>query len=91
MSITDLGHPAFGCHDLDAALAGYAERRDALCRPGFESTIEFAGLRPPAPEQQALFAMLRGDQAQTDRFFGVFAGTVDPEAFFSAVAAAARS
>ena len=60
-------------------LAAYGERRDALARPGFESTIEFAGLRPPAPEQQALFALLRGDQAQTDRFFGVFAGTVAPE------------
>ena len=31
--------------------------------------------------------MLRGDQAQTDRFFGVFAGTVAPEEFFSAAAA----
>ena len=73
--------------DLDASLAAYGERREALTRPGFESTIEFAGLRPPAPEQQALFAMLRGDQAQTDRFFGVFAGTVAPEEFFSAAAA----
>ena len=77
--------------DLDAALAGYGEARDALTRPGFESTLEFASLRPPSPEQQALFAMLRGDRAQTDRFFGVFAGTVAPEDFFSPAGAAARS
>jgi flavin-dependent dehydrogenase len=76
--------------DLDASLAAYDEHREALTRPGFESTIEFAALRPPAPEQQALFEMLRGDQAGTDRFFGVFAGTVAPEDFFSA-AVAARS
>jgi 2-polyprenyl-6-methoxyphenol hydroxylase-like FAD-dependent oxidoreductase len=77
--------------DLDAELSAYGERREALARPGFESTIEFAGLRPPTPEQQALFALLRGDQAQTDRFFGVFAGTVAPEELFSAAGAAARS
>ena len=34
--------------------------------------------------------LLVGDQARTDRFFGVFAGTVAPEDFFSA-AVAARS
>jgi 2-polyprenyl-6-methoxyphenol hydroxylase-like FAD-dependent oxidoreductase len=72
-------------------LEGHGARRDALARPGFESTIEFAALRPPTPEQQALFALLRDDQAQTDRFFGVFAGTVAPEELFSAAGAAARS
>jgi hypothetical protein len=50
----------------------------------------FAALPPPSAEQQALFSVLRGDQVQIDRFFGVFAGTVAPEEFFSA-AAAARS
>jgi 2-polyprenyl-6-methoxyphenol hydroxylase-like FAD-dependent oxidoreductase len=71
--------------ELDA----YGARRDALARPGFESTLEFAALRPPSAEQQALFAMLRGDQAQTDRFFGTFAGTVAPEDFFGALSPAA--
>ena len=73
---------------IDDELETYGARRDALARPGFESTVEFAGLRPPSAEQQALFAMLRGDQAMTDRFFGVFAGTVAAEDFFSAAAAA---
>ena len=65
----------------------YGERREELTRPGFESTLEFAALQPPSAEQQALFAMLRGDQAMTDRFFGVFAGTVAAGEFFSAAAA----
>ena len=72
-------------------LTAYARRRDELARPGFESTVEFAALAPPSDEQQALFALLRGDQEQTDRFFGVFAGTVAPQDFFSAAGAAARS
>jgi flavin-dependent dehydrogenase len=75
--------------DLDASLAAYGERHEALTRPGFESTVEFAALQPPTPEQQALFAILREDQALTDRFFGTFAGTVAPEELFSPAGAAA--
>ena len=75
--------------DLDAELAAYAERRDELARPGLEGTVQFAALAPPSAEQQALFALLRGDQALTDRFFGTFAGTVSPEELFSAAGAAA--
>ncbi|HET8949399.1 MAG TPA: hypothetical protein VFN44_02780, partial [Solirubrobacteraceae bacterium] len=75
--------------DLDAELAACARRRDELARPGFESTVQFATLAPPSAEQQALFAVLRGDQALTDRFFGTFAGTVAPEELFSAAGAAA--
>jgi len=75
--------------DLDGELATYAQRRDEQARPGFESTVEFAALAPPSAEQQALFALLRGDQALTDRFFGTFAGTVAPEELFSAAGAAA--
>ena len=69
----------------------YGARRDALARPGFESTVAFAALQPPSPEQQALFAILREDQALTDRFFGTFAGTVAPDELFSPAGAAARS
>jgi 2-polyprenyl-6-methoxyphenol hydroxylase-like FAD-dependent oxidoreductase len=75
--------------DIDAELAAYGQRRDELTRPGFESTVQFAALQPPSPEQQALFALLRGDQALTDRFFGTFAGTVAPEELLSAAGAAA--
>jgi 2-polyprenyl-6-methoxyphenol hydroxylase-like FAD-dependent oxidoreductase len=73
----------------DDELDLYGARRDALARPGFESTVQFAALQPPSAEQQALFALLRGDQALTDRFFGTFAGTVAPEELLSAAGAAA--
>ena len=36
----------------------------------------------PAPEQAALLASLRTDAAATERFFGVFSGSVAPHEFF---------
>ena len=36
---------------------------------------ELASLQPPPPEMQQLFGALRHNQEQTDRFFGVIAGT----------------
>jgi 2-polyprenyl-6-methoxyphenol hydroxylase-like FAD-dependent oxidoreductase len=59
---------------LEDDLEGYGPRRDELSKPGFESTIQFAALQPPPME---MLEPLRGDQAATDRFFGVFAGTVE--------------
>ena len=50
--------------------------------------MQFAALEPPSAEQQALFAVLRDDQALTDRFFGTFAGTVAPEELLSGAGAA---
>jgi flavin-dependent dehydrogenase len=58
---------------LDDDLEAYGPRRDELSKPGFESTVQFASLQPPPP---GMLESLRGDQAATDRFFGVFAGTV---------------
>jgi 2-polyprenyl-6-methoxyphenol hydroxylase-like FAD-dependent oxidoreductase len=59
---------------LEDDLEGYGPRRDALSKAGFESTVQFAHLQPPPLE---MLEPLRGDQAATDRFFGVFAGTVE--------------
>ena len=75
---------AFRDADLlaDAILAdeleAYGPRRDELAAGGFESTVQFAALQPPAPEMLELFERLRGDQGLTDRSFGTFAGTVAP-------------
>lgn len=68
---------------LEPALAGYELRRNELAAPGFASTLEFARLQPPDPAMQQLFAALRDDQAETDRFFGTFAGTVPAAEFFA--------
>jgi flavin-dependent dehydrogenase len=59
---------------VDDDLESYGPRRDALSKPGFESTVQFAHLQPPPLE---MLEPLRGDQAATDAFFGVFAGTVE--------------
>ncbi len=68
---------------LEEALAQYERRRNEASLPLFELTCEFAALQPPLPEQQQLFAALRHDQEQTDRFFGTVVGTVPISEFFS--------
>jgi flavin-dependent dehydrogenase len=73
-----------GEQPLDAALAEYERIRNEETRPLYELTCEFASLAPPSPEQQALFASLRGDQEQTDRFLSTVAGTVGIQEFFGA-------
>src|SRR5581483_8530726 len=65
-----------GDRALDDALAGYERARNEASRPLYELTYDLAALAPPSPEQQALFAALRTDQEQTNRFFGTIAGTV---------------
>jgi nicotinamidase-related amidase len=45
-----------------------------LARPLYEFTGQLASFSPPTAEQQALFAAVAADQAETDRFFGVMTG-----------------
>jgi 2-polyprenyl-6-methoxyphenol hydroxylase-like FAD-dependent oxidoreductase len=71
-----------GARAPDDALADYERVRNEETRPMYELTYEFASLAPPSAEQQALFAMLREDQEQTNRFFGTVAGTVPIPEFF---------
>ena len=40
-------------------------------------------MEPPPPEMQRLFAALRGNQEQTNRFFGPAEGTTSFSEFFS--------
>jgi hypothetical protein len=51
--------------------------------PGYELNCQLARLEPPPPEMQKLFAALRGNQTETDRFFGAIEGTVPIPQFFS--------
>lgn len=60
----------------DAALADYERRRNETALPMYEFTFAQASLEPAPPPLQDMLAALRDDQAGTDRFFGVFAGTV---------------
>ena len=72
-----------GMQQLDAALADYEQRRNAAVMPIYEFTYQLAGLEPPPPEMQQLFAALQHDQEQTNRFFGTIAGTVPIQEFFA--------
>ena len=72
-----------GCAPLETALAGHQSERDEAVMPMYEFTYELAKLEPPTAEQQQLFAALRGNQPQIERFLGVVAGTVSPRDFFS--------
>jgi flavin-dependent dehydrogenase len=72
-----------GRHTLGDALADYERRRNEASLPLFELTFQFATLQPPSAEQQRLFAALRHDQEQTDRFFGTVVGTVPIPEFFA--------
>jgi flavin-dependent dehydrogenase len=67
----------------EEALAGYERRRNEAAFPLYEFTCQLATLAPPPPEMQRLFAALRGNPEQTDRFFGLFAQTVSVPEFFA--------
>ena len=68
----------------DEALAAYERRRNETAMPMYEFTFAQASLEPAPPPLQDMLAALRDDQAGTDRFFGVFAGTVPVSDLFGA-------
>jgi flavin-dependent dehydrogenase len=72
-----------GTRPLDAALADYERSRNEESCGLYELTYEFASLAPPTAEQQTLFGALRTNEEDTNRFFGVVAGTVRPDEFFA--------
>jgi 2-polyprenyl-6-methoxyphenol hydroxylase-like FAD-dependent oxidoreductase len=71
-----------GRADMDAALAEYEERRNAASLPVYYFAGQMAQLAPPPPEVMQLFGALQHNQADTDRYFGVFAQTVPVTEFF---------
>ena len=64
-----------GRQPLDDALADYEQRRNTAAMPAYDFAYELAALEPPTPEMQRFFSSLRGNRAETDRFFGAIAGT----------------
>jgi hypothetical protein len=57
--------------------------RNEAALPIYELTQQFATLAALPPEMLELFAALRHDQEQTNRFFGAIAGTVPVAEFFA--------
>ena len=68
---------------LSDALSEFERQRDEATLPTFEFTCQLAPYDPPTPEMMQLFSALRCNQEQIDRFWGVFAGTVRVQDFFS--------
>jgi flavin-dependent dehydrogenase len=78
-----------GRRPWDDALADYERRRNEAAMPMYEFTYTQSSLEPAPPPLQDLLGALRDDPMGTERFFGVFAGTVPVEDFFGAVPATA--
>jgi 2-polyprenyl-6-methoxyphenol hydroxylase-like FAD-dependent oxidoreductase len=73
-----------GRRPLTEALAEYEHKRNAAVLPMYEFTTQLANLaEPPSPEVQQLLAALYGNQTETDRFLGTWAGTVSVPEFFA--------
>jgi flavin-dependent dehydrogenase len=71
--------------DLDGELAKYEAARNQATRPLFDFTCMMAEMEPPGADTMRMFARLRDDQAATERFLGVIAGTVSPPEFFGSM------
>lgn len=72
-----------GRRPLDEALGGYEQGRNAATMQEYEKNYHAARLRPPTDEMRRLFAALRGNQVETNRFFGTIARTLPSQEFFS--------
>jgi 2-polyprenyl-6-methoxyphenol hydroxylase-like FAD-dependent oxidoreductase len=79
-------HAAFaGGRDIDDAMEGYWQARDADVQSIFDFTCELATLAPPPPELQQLLAAIHGRPQAMDAFAQMNAGTIPPSRFFSSV------
>jgi flavin-dependent dehydrogenase len=72
-----------GQQPMAEAMATFEWRRNEESFPIYEFTCQLAALEPPPPEMQQLFAALRGNQVETDRFMGVLAGTTSVPEYFA--------
>ncbi len=72
-----------GKRPLDEAMADYERRRNAIAMPIYEFTCQSAKFEPPTAELRQLLYALRGNQRDTDRFFGLIAQTTSIPEFLS--------
>ena len=68
---------------MEQALALYEQKRNKKMLPLYEHNSQLATLNPPPPEMQQLLSALRWNQFETNRFFGVLAGSVPVREFYS--------
>jgi flavin-dependent dehydrogenase len=72
-----------GQRSLDEVLAGYEQKRNEAARPIYDFTCQLATLAPLSPEEVQLFTALRGNQVDTNRFFGLITQTTPIPEFFA--------
>lgn len=72
-----------GRKGYDEAMAGYQQTRDEHSQPIYQLTCELAKIEPPPAEMQHLFGALHGNQAATNDFVSVMAGTLPAPEFFA--------
>jgi flavin-dependent dehydrogenase len=72
-----------GKQPLERALAGYEQKRNEAALPMYNFTCDLAKLEPPHDEMVALLKALKGNQEDTNRLLGAFAGTVPSPEFFA--------
>jgi flavin-dependent dehydrogenase len=77
-----LGSVLRGEARFEPVMEAYQQARDAAALPIYGFTTEMATLEPPPAETLQLFAAIQGNQAATDAFVSVIAGTVSPVEFF---------
>src|SRR5690606_12828348 len=73
----------YGRQPMMDALAAYQRARDEAKLPRYQMTCEQAKMEPPPADMQQIMAALQGNQAQINRFFGMFAGSVPIAEFFA--------
>jgi 2-polyprenyl-6-methoxyphenol hydroxylase-like FAD-dependent oxidoreductase len=72
-----------GASGFEASMGEYQSARDTHVMPIFEFTRNFAMLAPPSPENQQLFAAIRGNPEAMDGFAQVISGVRSPVDYFS--------
>jgi 2-polyprenyl-6-methoxyphenol hydroxylase-like FAD-dependent oxidoreductase len=72
-----------GRRPLSDALSARQSARDQRVKPMFDFTLQMATLEPPPPQMQQLFAALRGNQDDTNRFLSAITGSSPLPAFMN--------
>jgi flavin-dependent dehydrogenase len=72
-----------GRMQLEEAMAIYERSRNESAKGLYQYTCELAKMDEPSELIRQLFGALRGNQADTDRFFGAFVGTVPVNEFYA--------
>ena len=68
---------------LDDALAAYEQQRNADSQGNYQITLQWASHQPLPPQQRAFLRAVASSPEETNRFFGVGAGVISREEFFS--------